>query len=285
MGICPNTFKLLVHAIGLDFTDTLQVGRQNIFMTPKEMKKIYPPTQGDAFLMGGSPIKYAEPLFRCLGAKNIESCDISSNEGATHVFNLSASVPEDLVEKYTLVYDGGTSEHCCSPFHTFKNIMSMVKPGGAAIFVVPANNLMGHGFWQYTPDFFYRIAAANRLFSAHCVAIVDSPFPKYYLVPQCDQFEPRHRLESIWPVWLFVVVHKLASVPMVQQALQTGYNPEQQTFSNVTPRTGLVQAFINHFGGVCRWIEPIYYRFIQRKPHYPRIKLKNHYASHSPKLS
>lgn len=267
MGIGPISFRLLVrHSAQLDLSRVMQVGRQNVFITPQELRSAFPRAQEDALLMGSAPVKYAEPLFKILGAACVESCDVNSGEGATHVFDLVSEVPATLLNSYTLVYDGGTSEHCFSPFHAIEHIFQMTASGGHAIFNVPANNLMGHGFWQYTPDFFFQMCRFSNgaLSMVECYVIEESPFPRVYRVNPCDQTHPRHRMETIWPAWLFVVIKKNGADFHLNHATQSGYTMNEPLFENSTARVSGMRAFLKRFGGKFRWLEPIYYRFIQR---------------------
>jgi hypothetical protein len=55
------------------------------------------------------------------------------------------------------VFDGGTLEHVFNFPTTIAGCLSLPKVGGHHIMTSPANNQMGHGFYQFSPDLFYRV--------------------------------------------------------------------------------------------------------------------------------
>lgn len=40
--------------------------------------------------------------------------------------------------------------------------MSLVEVGGLVLMSLPANNEMGHGFYQFSPDLFYRVFCEEK---------------------------------------------------------------------------------------------------------------------------
>jgi hypothetical protein len=69
--------------------------------------------------------------------------------------------PEDWPEKYDVVIDGGTAEHCFNVGQVFANILSAVRPDGGIVVHVNPLNMMNHGFWNISPtayaDFYRRV--------------------------------------------------------------------------------------------------------------------------------
>jgi 2-polyprenyl-3-methyl-5-hydroxy-6-metoxy-1,4-benzoquinol methylase len=59
--------------------------------------------------------------------------------------------PEDWPEKYDVVIDGGTAEHCFNVGQVFANILSAVRPDGGIVVHVNPLNMMNHGFWNISP--------------------------------------------------------------------------------------------------------------------------------------
>ena len=84
--------------------------------------------------------EYSEPLFKNLGASKIDSMDNSSYEGATVLHDLNLPVAEDMKNKYTVIFDGGTLEHIFNFPIAIKNCMQMLRLGGHIISFTPANN-------------------------------------------------------------------------------------------------------------------------------------------------
>ena len=70
-----------------------------------------------------------------------------------------------LKNKYTLVIDGGCLEHIFNFPVAIKNCMEMLQEGGHFIGITPANNLMGHGFYQFSPELYFRIFSKENGFA------------------------------------------------------------------------------------------------------------------------
>ena len=114
MGITKNCARFLSYATtkGVSFSDTIMLGRQELFVTPFEFS-----TYLSQFNIPYNEIpksfegQFAEQLFHALGARVIDSMDISTFEKATVIHDLNLAIPETLRRKYTVVFDGGTLEH------------------------------------------------------------------------------------------------------------------------------------------------------------------------------
>lgn len=63
---------------------------------------------------------------------------------------------------FNFVLDSGTIEHIFDVKTVMENIVNAVKVGGYALQVVPAENFLNHGFYQFSPTFFYDFYAANQ---------------------------------------------------------------------------------------------------------------------------
>jgi hypothetical protein len=87
----------------------------------------------------------------------VHTFDGSSYENATHVHDFNLPVPADLHGRYTAVIDGGSLEHIFNFPVAVANGMSMLRPGGHFLGVSPTNNQMGHGFYQFSPELFFRV--------------------------------------------------------------------------------------------------------------------------------
>ena len=99
---------------------------------------------------------YAENFFKWLGAANIHSLDYSAYEGATILHDLNLAIPESLLGRFDVVFDGGTLEHIYEFPTAVRNCRQMLKPGGLFISVSVANNFLGHGFYQFSPELMWR---------------------------------------------------------------------------------------------------------------------------------
>ena len=151
-------FLCAAKSFGIDFSSTLMVGRQSFWPEPHALQRVFSTLGIDCdakvFLRRH---KYGEEFFSLLGAKQIESIDVSPYEQATIVHDMNLPLPRELHDRFTAVHDGGTIEHVFNIPQAFKNCMEMVRVGGHFLQVTVANNFTGHGFWQLSPETIFRI--------------------------------------------------------------------------------------------------------------------------------
>jgi hypothetical protein len=102
-----------------------------------------------------------EALFQMLGYERVESLDYYAAEGPTHIHDLNQPVPEALRQRFDLVYDGGTTEHCFSVAECLGNAVRLLRQGGRVIHHLPLNNWVDHGFYQLSPTLFFDFYEAN----------------------------------------------------------------------------------------------------------------------------
>jgi hypothetical protein len=140
-----------------------------LFPSGKKLVKKWTRSEAD---LGSA--EYAEPFFRALGAETISAIDSSSYEGADIIFNLNEKLPANLDKRFTCLIDGGTLEHVFDFPTALENCMSMVAVGGHLIICNMANNCMGHGFYQLSPELFYSALSPENGYQVECVLISES---------------------------------------------------------------------------------------------------------------
>jgi hypothetical protein len=216
MGISLPSFELLCCAksMGVDFSDTMMIGRQTINEPPARLAPLLLPLglphEGISNLSRGD---YAEPLFRLLGAKTIRSLDVSDYEHATNIHDLNQPLPAKLKKRFSVVFDGGTIEHVFNAAQAIKNVAEMVRIGGHMIQVTVANNLMGHGFWQLSPELIYRFFAGENGFSLRCVFLHEMvPGGCWYKVIDPALCGSRVQLCNSKPTYLCSIAQRISSV-------------------------------------------------------------------------
>lgn len=104
---------------------------------------------------------HQDSLFRLLGFSTVESVDYFANEHPTHVLNLNRPLPAEFTDRYDLVYDGGTLEHCFNAPQVMANAVAALRQGGTVIHHVPLNNWVNHGFYQFSPCLFFDFYETN----------------------------------------------------------------------------------------------------------------------------
>lgn len=218
MGLDINGTRFLLYCrtLDVDFTRTAMIGRQNLHLRPRDLNSVF-----ESFGLKVDNLQlnsiftqtdgYAEPLLTCLGAKEVHSFDKSGYEGATHLHDMNREMPERFKEQYTAVLDGGSLEHI---FHfpvAIKNCMEMVSVGGHYLAITPANNFLGHGFYQFSPELYFSIFTRENGFElTSVIAFEDRPDAKWYSVKSPVELRGRVTLTNSAPVYLLVVAKKLA---------------------------------------------------------------------------
>jgi SAM-dependent methyltransferase len=208
MGIAFDAARLLAQNIR-DFSikDTvLQLGRQDIHITKYSLDKILLDTgfvsktdKGLSYkhqeLMGklNSNDKLSDKsymrakglisdklLFGSMGM-DAKSLDFSDYEGADFICDLND--PPEITSKcvkgqFDLIFDGGTMEHVFHVPNVMKNIFSLLKEGGIVIHSSPSNNHVDHGFYQFSPTFFYDWYHKNQFEILQCLFFQYTKFPE-----------------------------------------------------------------------------------------------------------
>jgi len=231
MGLDINAVQFLIAARreGMDLGDVLTLGRQDLNVYPAKMHAVlakhgFP---SEAFSSGGQATLYAEPLFKSLGAKNVFSLDASDFEGAKFVHDLNQPLPPELRERFDLVLDGGTLEHVFNFPLALKNCMEMLRPGGRFISHTCANNWCGHGFYQFSPELFYRAFSAENGFMMERMVIHRvGPYGRWYEVADPGAIRSRVEVLSFTPLQLLVRARRDKVAPVFATApQQSDYTP------------------------------------------------------------
>ena len=91
------------------------------------------------------------------------SLDVNDYEDSTLSLDLNqAGVSEELHEKFDVIFDGGTIEHVFHLPNALSNLHQLVKVGGTIIHQTPSLPLIDHGFYMFSPTFFYDYYTANN---------------------------------------------------------------------------------------------------------------------------
>jgi SAM-dependent methyltransferase len=166
--ILNGLFLLEAKAAGASFDATLTLGRATGFLAPRDARRMAKALaaidpSAPKIMVGGIP-EFMDEFLVALGAKRLEAIDASDFEGAQIIHDMNEPLPEILHGQYDAVIDGGTLEHVFNVPIAFRNAMDAVKVGGHFFAFLPANNWCGHGFYQYSAEFFYRVFSAENGF-------------------------------------------------------------------------------------------------------------------------
>ena len=110
----------------------------------------------------------------------------------------------------------------------FKNCLEMVAEGGHFIAVAPANNQFGHGFFQFSPEMFYRVFnKANGFEVEEMIAVEYGPRHRWYRVADPVKTRARVTLVNSYVLNLFVRARRTRIVPIFEKIPQQSDAEEQ----------------------------------------------------------
>jgi hypothetical protein len=240
VGLDINGTRFLLYAktLGIDFTRTVMVGRQGLYLSRRDLKESfeefgYTVDDGlvDSFFTGSGG--YAEPLLKWLGARDVHSLDYSAYEGATHLHDMNRELPTGFKEQYTTVLDGGTLEHVFNFPVAIRNCMEMVRVGGHYLGITPANNFMGHGFYQFSPELYFSVFTRENGFELiSMIAFEDLPRARWYSVRSPREIRHRVTLISKVPVYLLIIAKRVVKTAIFETT------PQQSDYLSAWHRRG-----------------------------------------------
>jgi hypothetical protein len=177
VSILNGLFLVEARAAGARFDATLTLGRMAGFLAPRDWRRltkalaVIDPLAAGA--LGSEVPVFMDEFFIGLGARRLDAIDASDFEGAQLTHDMNEPLPESLRGQSDAVVDGGTLEHVFNVPATFRNAMDALKVGGHFFAILPANNWCGHGFYQFSAEFFYRVFCPDNGFEV--VKLVIAP--------------------------------------------------------------------------------------------------------------
>ncbi len=274
-------FILMARKDGVDFGRTLTLGRQDMLVSPLRVEAALR-DQGcwpaglvsQEFLEALSQKDYyADPFLRALGATDVSSLDASPFEGAEIIHDLNEPIPERHHGQFDVVIDGGLLEHVFNFPVALKNCMEMVRVGGTLIIHTPANNYFGHGFYQFSPELFFRalseengfrieriIALENDLKHSRCIdrKYTSELAGRSYDVTDPDSLKRRGLLVSRRPVVLHILATRLrqtaifARPPQQSDYAAAWRRHDEEVVEPVIKAAGFPKSLLRRFMTQCR---------------------------------
>jgi hypothetical protein len=225
MGLDTNGIKFLLSSRrkGVSFRSTLMVGRQILNLDFREFRENL---QGFSLYQSDNQVEgfladsggYAENFLRFLGAESSDSLDYSAYEGANILQDMNFTIPDELKGKYSTVLESGSLEHIFNFPQSMANCMEMVEEGGHLLIITPVNNIMGHGFYQFSPEVFYRILNESNGFIIEQMLIFEySPEEKWFQVEDPKKVRCRVELMNSSATYLCVRARRLKLMPLFER--------------------------------------------------------------------
>lgn len=231
---------------GVHFDSVLTLGHQSLKLFPSEvdyLRDVYRRQFGTTT----SPLDdhqwedYIDAFLReYLGATSVTVLDASPYEGADTIHDMNNPVPPTWHSRYDAIVDGGTLEHIFNVPSAFTNIADMLKVGGTVFLNTPANNMMGHGFYQFSPELMFRIFSVENGFVIRSVLLYEANYPSVelnrkdtvYEVVDPDVVHQRAGLQNSKPVIMMVEATKTHHAPMFASM------PQQSDYVQMWSDTG-----------------------------------------------
>lgn len=248
MAIDSNALRLLLWAksLGASYKKTLTLGRQGVTFTAGELRRaardcglVISPEQVKAcFKKEPMTGLFAEGFFAALGAEELVSVDRSSMEDATLLHDLNNPFPNSMHHTFDMVIDGGTLEHIFDYPGALRNSLQLVRTGGHFVTVAPANSFMGHGFYQISPELFFRVFNASNGFQLVKIVLFSGAKrgATFYEVTDPVNVGGRVELAGSKPMYLAVIAKRVAEQRLFEsQPQQSDYVASWNAHANATP--------------------------------------------------
>jgi hypothetical protein len=169
MGIAANLIPTIVDVTRLHELSgaLLMLGRQDITTDASGLARLL---HAERFTPRSPSVSWRteddritpESFFGALGFSTVESLDVSDAEGAEIVFDLNAAqLPIELKGRFDVLFDGGTLEHVFHLPNALARCADMLRDNGWFAHIGPLNNYADHGFYQFSPTFWFDWFDAN----------------------------------------------------------------------------------------------------------------------------
>jgi hypothetical protein len=98
-------------------------------------------------------------FFQKLGL-DVDFIDLKKIRGPERIVDLNERIPQEFRQKYDLLIDTGTLEHCFNVGAAFRAMCEFITLGGRLITMAPMT-VINHGFWNFSPCAYYEGLTKN----------------------------------------------------------------------------------------------------------------------------
>src|SRR3989338_8219287 len=273
MALDLESAKFIADAAdkGASFDKCLTIGRQVIMLSQKELnflKKRSRILKKSGIMNSESMPRYSDDFFKALGAKEVDSLDASDYEGASIIFDLNQPL-KGQKKQFDIVFDGGSLEHIFNIPVVMENYIKLVKTGGRFIGHIPANNYLGHGFYQFSPEFFFKVFSQENGFSIEQLVLIEySPIKKLFVVKDPRMSQSSAHTMNKYHLYIYIQARKNKEVKCFKKwPTQQVYNKMWGQKRNQDPHTSVFkkvgsrikQKMLNHVPFLARSIDSVYH--------------------------
>lgn len=225
MGIDNAAAKmilLLKNVAGQNLEHTLVFGHQKNYIGFQFRKRI---SSELGISSKALSTKYADEFLSAIGARGFQVLDVSDYEGASVIQDLNNPIPHELRDSFSVVIDIGTSEHIYDIAQSLGNIRDLCKRGGQVMVLSPANHYLGHGFYQFSPELFFRAFGRDYGFEIHSLYLIKESFfgQKWYALADPKNLARRGNISTNKRCYVGVIATKVADQSGFQSPFQSDY--------------------------------------------------------------
>ena len=174
---CKQTLLISQNAVYANEDEIFNIFKKNklkIQKIPKNFDK-----ENKIFLWEGTKKEKnpnASYLMKLFGTSNSYCCDVSSYEKPDFLLDLNKPVKRSLYNRFNNIVDTGTFEHIFNIPQALDNYSKMLKKKGFLVISTTCSNLIDHGFYSFSPTFFFDYFEKNGFKINNCFLKEYSPF-------------------------------------------------------------------------------------------------------------
>jgi hypothetical protein len=191
MGFTPSICRMLIllhKKIGLR-GPVLTLGNQDVWADYQDLKESFVsldcsyhdatilPTTSELLRHSAETESFvhAKTFFEMLGIRDYADIDKFESDSPAILHDLNTPIPAELTNKFNLVIDGGTLEHIFDVRQVMENIVHFCRLDGWIVHLTPTSNYIDHGFYSFSPCFFFDFYAANGFGNFICYILQINP--------------------------------------------------------------------------------------------------------------
>jgi hypothetical protein len=258
MGLIPTFCRALIllhKRVGLQ-GPLLTLGNQDVWASYDQLKSFFREMECDYH--AATPLPHTSRLFRqrpeaedfvhartffeMMGIKEYYDIDKFDIDSPLIMHDLNAPVPADLQDRFNLILDSGTIEHIFDVRQVMENIVRMCRESGWVVHVTPSSNYVDHGFYSFSPCFFYDYYQANGFDDFICYVLQPDPDNVYQRSPYFEYSYGMNLSNLIEPgrqVLVFFAARKVRLAEQLVVPTQGLYEPGLEA---QPPQAGAVAA-------------------------------------------
>lgn len=253
---------------------TTVVGRQGLFAPPHLLRALFvrhglPVSEESERFFEEAKAEWADHFFRALGANPLEFMDASAYEGAARLHDLNRPINPDWEETSDTLIDAGSLEHVFDAKTAIENYLRMVRVGGRILLLdMPAVNFCGHGFYQFSPEFFCEVFSERHGFELQSLALAaEWAYAPFYSVAHPRDKGRRIEIRDPDPCHLFVCARKIRTFGgFTESIIQSDYAEAWSRPVSVLERRSSGFGISDAIRRVWKRIDPAgYWRFSTRR--------------------